>query len=259
MSDPSEASTRVVFGIHPVEELVKARPRDVHVVYVADGTRGPDMERALAAAKDRGITVEVRPRALIANLARAPGHQGVVAIAGAFVYATVEDLLEVAQAAAQPPLLLLLDGIEDPQNLGALVRSAEVLGAHGVVIPEHHAAPVAAGAVKASAGATERVRIARVSNVLRAVDKLREGGVGVWAAAGERGTPVTAVDLRGPVAIIVGNEGRGVREAVARRCDGLLAIPMLGQVGSLNASAAGAILLYEAQRQRQAEAPPATA
>jgi 23S rRNA (guanosine2251-2'-O)-methyltransferase len=241
---------RVVFGVRPVEELCRARPRAVAVIYVAEGHKSRELDQVVAVAKDRAITVEVRPRAIVAELAGAGTHQGIVAIAGEYRYAEVGEILAAGEAAGQTALLLLLDGITDPQNLGALVRSAEVLGAHGVIIPDAKAAPVTGSAVKASAGATERMRIARVGNILRTMDALRERGVKVWGAAAERGVTLTEADLRGPTAIVIGAEGRGLREAVARRCDGLLQIPQRGLVSSLNASAAGAILLYEAMRQR---------
>jgi 23S rRNA (guanosine2251-2'-O)-methyltransferase len=242
-------SERVVFGVRPVEELCRARPRAVAVVYVAEGQRSREIEQVVAVAKDRAIAVEARPRALVAALAGPGAHQGIVAIAGEYRYAEVGDVL--AAAAGEAPLILLLDGITDPQNFGALVRSAEVLGAHGVIIPDAHAAPVTTGVVKASAGATERMRIARVANLLKTMDGLRVQGVRVWGAAADRGERLAAADLRGPTAFVIGAEGRGMREAVARRCDGLLRIPQRGQVASLNASVAGALLLYEAARQRE--------
>ena len=239
---------RVVFGVRPVEELCRAQPRGVAVIYVAEGTRSKEVDQVVVVAKDRAIAVEVRPRALIADLAGVGTHQGIVAITGEYQYSDVGAIL--AAPAGEPALLLLLDGITDQHNLGALVRSAEVLGAHGVIVPDARAAPVAGGAVKASAGATERMRIARVGNLLRTIDALRERGVRVWGAAAERGKPLAEADLRGPTALVVGGEGRGLREAVARRCDDLVQIPQRGQVASLNASVAGAILLYEAMRQR---------
>jgi 23S rRNA (guanosine2251-2'-O)-methyltransferase len=241
---------RVVFGVRPVEELCRARPRAVAVVYVAEGHKSKELDQVIAVAKDRAIAVEVRPRGLIADLAGAGTHQGVVAVTGEYRYAEVGEILAATAAAGEVALLLLLDGITDPQNLGALVRSAEVLGAHGVIIPDAKAAPITGSAVKASAGATERMRIARVGNILRTMDALRERGVKVWGAAAERGEPLQAADLRGPTALVIGAEGRGLREAVARRCDALLQIPQKGLVSSLNASVAGAILLYEAMRQR---------
>jgi 23S rRNA (guanosine2251-2'-O)-methyltransferase len=243
---------RVVFGVRPIEELVRARPKSVQVVYVADGYRSPEIEKTVQAAKERGVTVEFRPRQMVAELAGNVVHQGMVAITGEFAYSTVDEILATAGRANEAPLVVLLDGITDPHNLGAIVRSAEVLGAHGVVIPEHRAAPVTPAAVKASAGATERVRIAKVLNLLRAVDRLREQGVRVLGAGAGQGDRLDQADLKGPTAFVVGAEGKGMREAVARRCDGLFHIPQRGAVSSLNASVAAAIALYEAARQRLA-------
>lgn len=247
-------SNRVVFGVRPVEELCRARPRSVAVVYVTDGRRSKEVEEVIAVAKDRAIAVEIRPRALIAHLSEEGAHQGILAVAGEYGYSSVGEILAAVAAANEPALLLLLDGITDPQNLGALVRSAEVLGAHGVIIPDAHASPVTGGAVKASAGATERMRIARVGNLLRTMDALREQGIRVWGAAAEKGERLDQADLRGPTALVIGGEGRGLREAVARRCDAIVNIPQRGVVASLNASVAGALLMYEAMRQRGAVA-----
>jgi len=244
---------RIVFGVRPVEELCRARPREVSVVYLAEGTRSAETERAVQIAKERGISVEIRPRQLIAELAKGGVHQGLVAITGRFRYASVEELLDAARRAGEPPLLVLLDGITDPHNLGAIARSVEVLGAHGVVIPSRNSASVTPGAVKASAGATERVPIAEVGNLLKAIDALREAGVRVLGAGSGEGERLDQVDLTGPTALVVGAEGRGMREAVARRCDGLFHIPQRGVVASLNASVAAAVALYEAARQRQPE------
>jgi 23S rRNA (guanosine2251-2'-O)-methyltransferase len=245
-----ERSARVVFGVRPVEELCRARPREVSVVYVADGYRSPEIDRLLATARDRAINIEFRPRQLVADLAGATVHQGVVALAGEYPYAELGTILA---SAGEAPLLLLLDGITDPHNLGALVRSAEVLGAHGVIVPDRNAAPVTPVVVKTSAGATERMKIARVGNLLRTIDSLRERGVRVLGAGSEKGERIDQMDLRGPLALVVGAEGKGMREAVARRCDGLFHIPQHGAVASLNASVAGAIALYEAARQRQSD------
>jgi 23S rRNA (guanosine2251-2'-O)-methyltransferase len=242
--------SRVVFGVRPVEELCRARPRDVVIVYVADGYRSKEIENAVAAAKDRGIAVEFRPRALVADLAACANHQGMVAVAGEYQYTPVDEMLAAAKAAGEAALLLILDSITDPQNFGALVRSAEVLGAHGVIVPDKHAAPVTGAVVKASAGASERMRIARVHNLLGTLDWLREQGIAVWGGAADNAGPLAAADLRGPTAVVIGGEGRGLRTAVARRCSNLVQIPQRGQIASLNASVAGAILLYEAVRQR---------
>jgi 23S rRNA (guanosine2251-2'-O)-methyltransferase len=243
---------RVVFGVRPVEEICRARPRDVSVVYVADGHKPGEIDRAIGAAKDRGIAVEFRPRALVAELSgKGSLHQGIVAVVGEYRYATVADLLSAAASANTAPLIMILDGVTDPHNLGAVIRTVEVLGAHGVIIPERGAAPVTPAAVKASAGATERVKVARVQRLMSAIDYLREQGVRVLGTAAEGGERLDQVDLRGPTALVLGSEGRGSREAVVRRCDGLLHIPQRGEVASLNVSVAGALMLYEATRQRQ--------
>ena len=249
--------SRIVFGVRPIEELCRARPREVAVVYVADGYRSKEIEAAVAAAKERGITVEFRPRALVAELAGSPHYQGMVAVTGEFPYARADEMLAAAAAQGEPALLLILDSITDPQNFGALVRSAEVLGAHGVIVPDKHAAPVTGAVVKASAGASERMRIARVHNLLGTIDWLREQGVVVWGGAADpSATPLAQADLRGSIALVIGAEGRGLRTAVARRCSALVQIPQRGQIASLNASAAGAILLYEAVRQRVSQRNP---
>jgi 23S rRNA (guanosine2251-2'-O)-methyltransferase len=247
-------SERVVFGVRPVEELLRARPREVSVVYVADGYRSAEIDRLVTVARDRAITVEFRPRQMVAELAGDAVHQGVVALTGAYAYAELGAILATAApvaADAEPLLLLLLDSITDPHNFGALVRSAEVLGAHGVVVPDRGAAPVTPVVVKSSAGATERSKIARVGNLLKTIDSLRERGVRVLGADTDGGQRLDEVDLSVPVALVVGAEGKGMREAVARRCDALFHIPQRGAVASLNASVAGAIALYEAARQRQ--------
>jgi 23S rRNA (guanosine2251-2'-O)-methyltransferase len=249
-------SERVVFGIRPVEELLRARPREVSVVYVADGYRSPEIDRLVTTARDRAVNLEFRPRQMVAELAGDAVHQGVVALTGEYAYAELGAILATAapvaaDPGAEPLLLLLLDGITDPHNFGALVRSAEVLGAHGVVVPDRGAAPVTPVVVKSSAGATERTRIARVGNLLKTIDSLRERGVRVLGADTDGGQRLDQVDLSGPVALVVGAEGKGMREAVARRCDALFHIPQRGAVASLNASVAGAIALYEAARQRQ--------
>jgi 23S rRNA (guanosine2251-2'-O)-methyltransferase len=240
---------RVVFGIRAVKELVCAQPGRVAVIYVSEGLHhSEEFEITVQAARDRRVRVETRPRAVVAELAENSAHQGIVAIAGEYRYATVGEIL--ASAGDQSLLVLLIDGITDPHNFGAIVRSGEVLGAHGVIVSDRNTAPVTGAVVKAAAGATERVRIARVPNLIRTIDSLRGSGVRVWGTASDRGELLATANLREPTALVVGGEGVGMREAVARRCDGLLRIPQRGQVASLNASVAGAIVLYEAMRQR---------
>lgn len=229
----------VIYGIRPVIEALRSRRREVFEVLDAAGNR----EVAEAAAAS-GVSVKRAPRDRIEDLARGGAHQGVVARVGPYPYAYLDELL-----ASPDPLLVVLDGVTDPRNLGAVLRAADGAGASGAVIPKDRAVGVTAAAVKASAGASEHVRVARETNLRRAIDRMKEAGVWVYAAEAG-GTPYTEMDLAGPVALVLGSEGRGVRRLVREGCDGALSIPMLGAVGSLNVSVAAAVMLYEARRQR---------
>ena len=173
-----------------------------------------------------------------------------MAVAGAYPYVPIKALVETAVNAHAQPIFLALDGVTDPHNLGAIVRSAEVLGAAGVILPAKGATPVNAGAVKASAGATERISISRVANLLKTLDHMRDDGFVVLGARAEDAQPAHEANLNTKLVLVVGSEGAGLREAVARRCSGFIAVSQLGAVGSLNVSVAAALLLYEAQRQR---------
>ena len=247
----------MVYGVGPVRELVNARPRAITVLYAAREraeARGADPIAGLVdVARASGVTVELRPLRELDKLAPAGArHQGAIAITGAFRYADLDEL--VAAAAGRPPLVVVLDGVQDPHNLGAIVRSAYLFGACGVVIPEHRAAEITPTATKASAGATELVAIARVPNIVRALEQLKEAGLWTCAvAAATNAKPIASLDLRGPLALVVGAEGDGVRPLVARTCDLHAIIPMAAAgVGSLNASVAAGVALYEVARQRTA-------
>ncbi|MDQ3793805.1 MAG: 23S rRNA (guanosine(2251)-2'-O)-methyltransferase RlmB, partial [Actinomycetota bacterium] len=196
------------------------------------------------AATTAGVPVKKAPHARVGELARGGIHQGVAALAEPYPYAELEDLL-----AAPDSLVVLLDGVTDPHNLGAVLRVADGAGASGVVIPKDRAVGVTAVVVKASAGASEHVLISRVTNLRRAIDAIKDAGLWVYAAE-LGGTPYTDLDLAGPVGLVLGSEGRGVRRLVREGCDGAVSIPMLGAVGSLNVSVAAAVLLYEVRRQR---------
>ena len=248
---------RVVYGVNPVRELLRAGGEGVAELWLAEGG---ERSRALVAlerlAAGRGAKVRAAPRAKLDRLAGVPGHQGVVAVVADYRYREVEELLGAAREAGEPVLLVVLDGVEDPQNHGAVIRSADALGAHGVVVPRDRAAGVTPAVAKASAGAVEHCPLARVTNLSRAISDLKEEGV--WSVAcvpdGER--ELREVDLAGPTALVVGGEGQGIRDLVRRTCDHTARIPMSGRVGSLNASVAAGIALYEAARQRR-ESPAA--
>jgi 23S rRNA (guanosine2251-2'-O)-methyltransferase len=233
-----------IYGVRPVIEALRSRRREVLEVLDAAGSR----EVAEAAAAS-GASVKKAPRARIEELARGGVHQGVVARVGPYPYSGLDEIL-----ADPDPLVLVLDGVTDPRNLGAILRAADGAGASGVVVPKDRAVGVTAAAVKASAGASEHVRVARETNLRRAIDRMKKDGLWVYAAAGgaEGGGAMAyhEVDLTSPVALVLGSEGRGVRRLVREGCDGEISIPMLGAVGSLNVSVASAVLVYEARRQR---------
>ena len=258
---------RVVYGIGPVRELVLRRPGSVKAVWVdprrADKSAGDPVAQIVTAARQAGIRVEDRDRDTLDRAAGdtgggaarqkgegPPRHQGIVAWVGAFTYADLDDLV----TGEEPALLLALDGVEDPRNLGAILRSAYLLGAHGVIIPEHRAAQVTATVSKTSAGASELVPIAQVGNLVRALEQLRE--LGLWRVA-VHATPqaqrIDEIDGKVPTVLVLGAEGSGVRPLVAKNCDFHALIPMQRTaVGSFNVSVAAALALYEMRRQRDA-------
>jgi 23S rRNA (guanosine2251-2'-O)-methyltransferase len=242
---------RVVYGMNPVRELLRAGAEGLAELWLAEGGERPrafaELERM---ARDHGAKVRAAPRQKLDRLAGVTQHQGIVAVVADYRYRGVEDILAAARLAGKPPLLVLLDGVEDPHNLGAVVRSAHALGAHGVVIPRDRAASVTPSAAKASAGAVEHMPIVQVTNLVRTIEDLKEAGIWTVAAVPDGDQDLASVDLRGPTALVIGGEGQGVRPLVRKSCDHAARIPMEGRVGSLNASAAAAIAIYEAMRQR---------
>ena len=228
-----------VYGIRPVVEALRSGRRKVFEIIDAVGD-----ENVGEAAAARGVDVKRASRHRVEELARGGVHQGIVARVEPYPYSGLQEILSPRE-----PLVLVLDGITDPRNLGAVLRAADGAGASGVVIPKDRAVGVTAAAVKASAGASEHVRVARVTNLRRAIDTMKRAGLWVYAAE-IGGTPYTELDLAGAVALVLGSEGRGVRRLVREGCDGTVSIPMLGAVGSLNVAVASAVLLYEAHRRR---------
>jgi 23S rRNA (guanosine2251-2'-O)-methyltransferase len=250
--------SRRVYGIGPVRELVRARAGRIEVLYVEPGRaskRGDPVAELALEARTAGIPIEERTRAELDRMVEADGrHQGIMAVTGAFAYAALDDLVAAAAKKNEPALVVALDGVQDPHNLGAIIRSSYVLGAHGVVIPEHRSAAVTPVVTKASAGATELLPLAVVTNLARAIAELKEAGL--WAAAvasGPGARPLAELDAKGPTLLVLGAEGSGVRPLVARACDFHVEIPMAGAgVGSLNVSVAAGIALYLLARRAQA-------
>lgn len=208
------------------------------------------LKKILAKAKDQRIPVEYTDRAGLDRIAAGGVHQGVIATVSDYEYRTVEDLLQTAKDRGEAPFLIILDGLEDPHNLGAIMRTAECAGAHGIIIPQRRSVTVNATVMKTSAGAAEHIGCARVTNIARTIEQLQEQGIWVYGCDMD-GTSVYGTDLKGPAAIVIGNEGRGISRLVRDKCDFIISIPMKGQINSLNASNAAAIVTYEALRQRE--------
>jgi 23S rRNA (guanosine2251-2'-O)-methyltransferase len=242
--------TEWIGGRRPVAEALAAG-RPSHRLLVSSSARpNPELKSILVAAREASVPVERTPGDRLARLAGFDGHQGVLLEVEPRRWADPAEILARAAAAGEPPLVLVLEHLQDPVNFGALLRSAEAAGVHGVLFPERGAAPLTAAAVKASAGASEHLLLARVGSLGQALRELQERGLRLVAADQDATASAWASDLSGPVAVIVGSEGSGLSGAVKRRCDLLVSFPMSGRVASLNAGVAGALLIFEIVRQR---------
>ncbi len=239
----------MIAGKHPVLEALKSG-RQLNKIWIADGAQKSLTQPITAEAKKMGIVVQFVDKRKLDSLVPGVAHQGVVAQAAAYAYVEVEELLERAQSRGEMPFLLLLDEIEDPHNLGSILRTAECTGVHGVIIPKRRAAGLTATVLKTSAGAAEHVPVARVTNLAQTIDKLKEAGV--WVAgtdlAAAQSVYQTKFDM--PLAIVIGNESKGMGRLIKEKCDFLVKLPMRGQLNSLNASVAAGVLMYEVVRQR---------
>lgn len=224
--------------------------RTIDKVFIAAGETDRALQRLAAQAKEAGAVVVPVDRRKLDAMSTTHAHQGVIALAAAREYATLDDLLENAASKGEAPLLVICDELTDPHNLGAILRSAECVGAHGVIIPKRRSVGLTATVAKASAGAVEYMPVARVTNINAAIADLKEKGVWIFGTAAEGSIPMYQADLTIPAAIVVGNEGSGMSPLVRKNCDVTVHIPMKGNISSLNASCAASVLLYEALRQR---------
>ena len=224
--------------------------RTIDKVFIAAGDTDKSLQRLAAQAKEAGAVVVPVDRRKLDAMSTTRSHQGVIALAAAREYYSVDDLLREAEERGEAPLLVICDELSDPHNLGAILRSAECAGAHGVIIPKRRSVGLTAVVAKASAGAVEYMKVARVTNINAAITELKEKGVWIFGTAAEGSVPMYQADLKGPAGIVIGNEGDGMSPLVRKNCDVMVSIPMQGRISSLNASAAASILLYEAVRQR---------
>lgn len=250
--EPDEQEQTALYeGRNAVTELLRAG-KTVDKLFVSADVRGR-MADICAMAKQAGAVIVECDRRKLDAMSETGVHQGVIAQAAAHEYVSVADLLEVARARGEQPFLLLCDGLTDPHNLGAVIRSAETAGAHGVIIPKRRSVGLTATAAKASAGAIEHIGVARVTNLAATIDELKDAGFWVFGADAGGDKNLYEADFVGATAIVIGSEGSGLSRIVREKCDFIVSIPMKGRVNSLNASAAAAVLLYEAVRQRSQE------
>ena len=231
-----------------IEALRAGRPIDK--IYIQKGETDKTLGHIASTAKDAGIVVVDADRRKLDFMSRTHAHQGVIALAAIKDYCSVSDILAIAKERNEPPFIVMCDEISDPHNLGAVIRSAECVGAHGVIIPKRRSAGLTSIVEKTSAGAVEHVAVARVANLASAIEELKAAGVWIYGTAADGANPLWKTDLTGPACFVIGSEGAGMGRLVREKCDFLVSIPMKGKVSSLNASAAAAVLLYEALRQR---------
>lgn len=243
-------SDGMIEGRNAVIEALRTETA-IDKVYIAKGETDKTLGHIASKARDRGIVVVEADRRKLDHMSRTHAHQGVIALAAVREYVSVQSILEAAAEKGEAPLLVVCDEISDPHNLGAILRTAECAGAHGVIIPKRRSAGLTAVVAKTSAGAVSYMPVARVPNMAALLKDLKKQGVWVFGTAAEGATTLYDADLKGPAAIVIGSEGDGMSRLVTENCDFLVSIPMKGQISSLNASAAAAILLYEAVRQRR--------
>jgi 23S rRNA (guanosine2251-2'-O)-methyltransferase len=244
-------SENLVYGRNPVLALLRERARRADEVAVLSGASGP-LTEVVALARRAGVKVSYRTREQLTAIAGSPHHQGVVARVASAEYVDLPALGRIPRERGEAAFFLALDQVQDPRNLGALLRTADAFGVHGVIVPKHHQVGVTAAAARTAMGAVESIPVARETNLVTALETLKKSGVWVYGSVLNGGVPAWGADLSGPLCLVLGGEDEGLRPLVTRTCDVLLTVPITGRVGSLNVSAAGAVLCYEVARQRAA-------
>lgn len=250
-AEEDDVSTSKIEGRNPVLEAFRSG-KTIDRLFLLDGCKDGPVQTILREAKKTDTIIEFVGKERLNRMSETKKHQGVIAMASAYEYASVEEILAKAKSQGEDPFVIVLDNVEDPHNLGAVIRTANLAGAHGVIIPKRHASGLTATAVKASAGAVHYTPVAKVTNLSQTIRELKERGI--WFVCADMdGELMYRQNLTGPVGLVIGNEGEGVSRLVKEQCDFTAAIPMKGQIGSLNASAAAAVLAYEIVRQRMKE------
>ncbi|NCB74620.1 MAG: 23S rRNA (guanosine(2251)-2'-O)-methyltransferase RlmB [Clostridia bacterium] len=240
----------IIEGRNAVIEALRAG-RVIDKIFIQKGDTDKTLGHIASKARDAGVVVVDADKRKLDGMSQTHAHQGVIALAALREYCSVADILAIAQERDEPPFVVVCDEISDPQNLGAIIRTAEAAGVHGIIIPKRRSAGLTSIVDKTSAGAAEHMAVARVANLSAAIKELQEGGVWVYGTAAEGSTQLWQTDLKGPIALVIGSEGDGISRLLRENCDFLVSIPMHGKVSSLNASAAAAIMIYEILRQRK--------
>jgi len=241
---------QVIYGINPLLEIFHSHPAMLEKIVVVEGRERGAVQKILKLAAENGVPVESTGRDRVEKLAPRRVHQGVVGFCREHAYATVDDVLENRHKGSRYSLVILLDSVTDPQNLGSIIRTAYCCGANGVIIPENRSASVTASVAKASAGAVYCLPTAMVVNMARTIEYLKEKGFWIYGAAAESEVSIDAPDYEGDIGLVLGSEGKGIRPLIRRKCDFLISIPMRGQVASLNVSVAAGIIIHEIFRKR---------
>ena len=242
--------TEKLAGINSIMEALKGN-RKIHKIYVQNGKEGKRLDELMLLARKKGVFVQQVDKERLNQMYRVGNHQGVVASVDAYSYASIEEILEKAALSGHPPLILILDGIEDPQNLGSIIRSAECAGVHGIILPKHNSSEITQTVARVAAGAVEHMLIARETNLVNVIRELKKQGLWVVGSDMQAEATYYCINIPSPTALVVGGEGQGIRKLVREHCDLIVKIPMYGQVSSLNASVAASLLIYETLRQRE--------
>jgi 23S rRNA (guanosine2251-2'-O)-methyltransferase len=250
VGDGTRSDSGILEGRNPVMEALKSG-RDINKLLILKGNREGSINKIVAMAKEQGIVIQEVDRKGLDSVSLTGTHQGVIAYAASAKYAEVEDMLEKADSRGEQPFVIILDGITDVQNLGAIIRTTDCVGAHGVIIPKRRSAGLSPAVAKSSSGAVEYVPVARVTNISRTIELLKSRGLWVVGTDASGNATIFEKDLTGPIALVIGSEGEGIGRLVAEKCDFIVRIPIVGTVTSLNASVAAAVVMYEVFRQRQ--------
>lgn len=239
----------IIYGKNPVLEALRSG-RELNKIWIAEGSKPQAVQAIYDEAKKKGVIIHQVPRSKIDQATGTKNHQGIMAFIAAYTYVELEDLLERASRSGKPPVLVMLDGLEDPHNLGSILRSADASGVDGVIIPKRRAVGLTNVVAKSSAGAIEYVPVCRVNNLGQVIDLLKQKGYWVIGADASANTDYRAADYTSPVVLVTGSEGKGISRLIREKCDILVKLPMVGHVTSLNAGVATALLMYEVLRQR---------